>query len=96
MGAVQDLVTDQMGIWATAIKRRSTAGRGSSNKIELYGIQKLRGLVLELAVRGLLVPLMTHALQTPAMDQAQSRMNLHAKGCISTPRRSQTGYQDGN
>ena len=31
-------------------------GRGSSGKVELYGIKKLRELILELAVRGLLVP----------------------------------------
>ena len=34
----------------------STAGRGSSGKIDLYGIKKLRELILELAVRGKLVP----------------------------------------
>lgn len=56
MGTVQDLVTDRMDVWATAIRRRSTAGRGMSKKLELYGIQKLRELILELAVRGLLVP----------------------------------------
>ncbi|MGX6476956.1 restriction endonuclease subunit S [Klebsiella grimontii] len=33
-----------------------TAGRGSSGKIDLYGIKKLRELILELAVRGKLVP----------------------------------------
>jgi type I restriction-modification system DNA methylase subunit len=31
-------------------------GRGSSGKIDLYGIKKLRELILELAVRGKLVP----------------------------------------
>jgi type I restriction enzyme S subunit len=30
--------------------------RGSSGKIDLYGIKKLRELILELAVRGKLVP----------------------------------------
>ena len=37
------------------MKRRSNAGRGSSSKVELYGIKKLRELILELALRGLLV-----------------------------------------
>lgn len=55
MGAVQDLVTDRMDVWASAIRRRSTAGRGTSKKLELYGVRKLRELILELAVRGLLV-----------------------------------------
>ncbi len=38
------------------MQTRSTAGRGSSGKIDLYGIKKLRELILELAVRGKLVP----------------------------------------
>lgn len=56
MAAVEQLVTDHLDLWTTCIKRRSTAGRGSSSKVELYGINKLRELILELAVRGLLVP----------------------------------------
>lgn len=53
---VETLVTDHLDLWTTALKRKSTAGRGSSSKVELYGIKKLRELILELAVRGLLVP----------------------------------------
>jgi len=56
MSAIETLVTDHLDLWSSAIKRRSTAGRGSSKKVELYGIKKLRELILELAVRGLLVP----------------------------------------
>lgn len=54
--AAEQLITEHLDLWTAAIKRRSTAGRGSSRKIELYGIKKLRELILELAVRGLLVP----------------------------------------
>jgi len=53
---VETLVTDHLDLWTAALKRKSTAGRGSSSKVELYGIKKLRELILELAVRGLLVP----------------------------------------
>jgi type I restriction enzyme, S subunit len=53
---VETLFTDHLDLWTTALKRKSTAGRGSSSKVELYGIKKLRELILELAVRGLLVP----------------------------------------
>lgn len=53
---VETLVTDYLDLWIAALKRKSTAGRGSSSKVELYGIKKLRELILELAVRGLLVP----------------------------------------
>lgn len=38
------------------VRHKSTAGRGSNSKIELAGIKKLRELILELAVRGKLVP----------------------------------------
>ncbi|WP_083245285.1 restriction endonuclease subunit S [Paraburkholderia nodosa] len=56
MNAVDQLLIQHLDLWASAIKRKAAAGRGSSNKIELYGIKKLRELILELAVRGLLVP----------------------------------------
>ena len=48
-------ITGHLDLWTAAIKRKSSPGRGSSNKVELYGIKKLRELILELAVRGLLV-----------------------------------------
>ena len=50
------VITENLGLWASAIQQRSATGRGSSNKIELYGIKKLRELILELAVQGKLVP----------------------------------------
>lgn len=53
---VETLVTDHLDLWTAALKRKSAAGRGSSSKVELYGIKKLRELILELAIRGLLVP----------------------------------------
>ena len=56
MAAVEELITDHIDIWTSAIKYKSTAGRGGGNKIELYGVNKLRELILDLAVRGLLVP----------------------------------------
>ncbi|TOA48429.1 restriction endonuclease subunit S, partial [Vibrio parahaemolyticus] len=54
--AVENLITEHIDIWTSAVKTRSTSGRGSSKKLELYGIKKLRELILELAVRGKLVP----------------------------------------
>jgi len=60
MTAVEQLITDNFDIWSSAIKTKSAAGRGrgkgNGKKFELYGINKLRGLILDLAVRGLLVP----------------------------------------
>jgi type I restriction enzyme S subunit len=52
---MQNLITKHLDIWTSAHKTRSTAGRGSNNKLDLVGIKKLRELILELAVRGKLV-----------------------------------------
>ncbi len=49
-------ILQHLDVWTSAVETRSTAGRGSSNKLNLYGIKKLRELILELAVRGQLVP----------------------------------------
>lgn len=54
--AVEKLITEHIDIWTSAVKSKSTSGRGSSKKLELYGVKKLRELILELAVRGKLVP----------------------------------------
>ncbi|MFW1231001.1 restriction endonuclease subunit S [Vibrio parahaemolyticus] len=54
--AVENLITEHIDIWTSAVKTKSTSGRGSSKKLELYGIKKLRKLILELAVHGKLVP----------------------------------------
>ena len=54
--AVENLITEHIDIWTSAVKTKSTSGRGSSKKLELYGVKKLRELILELAVRGKLVP----------------------------------------
>ena len=54
--AVEQLITQHIDTWTSALRTRSTAGRGTSGKIDLYGIKKLRELILELAVRGKLVP----------------------------------------
>jgi type I restriction enzyme, S subunit len=53
---VASLVSDNLDIWTTVIQRKSGAGRGGSKRISLYGIERLRALILDLAVRGKLVP----------------------------------------
>ncbi|MCD9502819.1 restriction endonuclease subunit S [Photobacterium phosphoreum] len=54
--AVESLITQHIDTWTSAVKTKSTTGRGSRKKLDLYGIKKLRELILELAVRGKLVP----------------------------------------
>ena len=56
MGAEKNIITDNLPIWSSAIQSKSSAGRGASSKRHLYGVKKLRELILNLAVRGLLVP----------------------------------------
>lgn len=84
MSAAEKLLTQHLDLWTSAIKRKSSAGRGSSNKTELYGIKKLRDLILELAVRGLLVP--QNPKDEPASELlkkiAAEKANLVKKGRI--------------
>lgn len=61
--STEKLITDHIDIWTSVVQAKSSSGRGSSasatnkrSKRELYGIKKLRELILELAVRGKLVP----------------------------------------
>jgi len=56
MAADQQTICDNLDLWTSALLTKSTAGRGSNGKLEAYGIKKLRELILELAVRGKLVP----------------------------------------
>ena len=56
MTDVNQVITEHLDIWTSAIERKSGAGRGNGGGISLYGIKKLRELMLELAVRGKLVP----------------------------------------
>ncbi len=53
---IENLITEHIETWTSSVKKKSATGRGSSKKHELYGIKKLRELILELAVRGKLVP----------------------------------------
>ena len=53
------LITEHLDIWTSAREPKKTGGRGRGKKTNggtLYGIKKLRELILELAVRGKLVP----------------------------------------
>jgi type I restriction enzyme, S subunit len=52
MPNVQSLVANNLNIWTTAIQKKISAGRGTSKRVNLYGIKKLRELILDLAVRG--------------------------------------------
>lgn len=71
------LLTEHLDTWTTAIKAKSSVGRGSGKNQEFYGIKKLRELILELAVRGLLVP--QDSKDEPASDLLQRIARERAK-----------------
>jgi type I restriction enzyme S subunit len=57
MKTIQTLITDHLDIWTAAdTEKKSGRGRSSGSSGNVYGIKKLRELILELAVRGKLVP----------------------------------------
>nr|WP_286701602.1 restriction endonuclease subunit S [Halomonas sp. UBA1491] len=54
--SARELITEHLELWTGAVTKKSSSGRGSRGKVELTGVKKLRELILELAVRGQLVP----------------------------------------
>ena len=56
MTDVKQLITEHLDIWLTAeTEKRSGRGRSSGANDTIYGVQKLRELILELAFLGKLV-----------------------------------------
>jgi len=56
---INHLITEHMDIWTAAQTQKSNGGRGrgsNGNGQSSHGIKKLRELILDLAVRGKLVP----------------------------------------
>lgn len=54
---MKNLLTENIDIWTSAQIQKNGTGRGNGSANQsLYGIKKLRELILELAVRGKLVP----------------------------------------
>jgi type I restriction enzyme S subunit len=70
MNTIQTLLTDHIDIWTAAdTGPKSGRGRSSANAASVYGIRKLRELILEFAVRGKLVP------QDPKDEPASELLN---------------------
>ncbi len=78
MTDVNQLLTEHLDIWTSAIVRKSGAGRGQSGGVSLYGIEKLRKLILELAMRGKLVE--HEPTNVPGEDLVATFERLRTKG----------------
>ncbi|GLG82033.1 restriction endonuclease subunit S [Acinetobacter calcoaceticus] len=56
MTDVKELITEHLDIWLTAeAEKKSGRGRSSGSSNSIYGVQKLRELILELALTGKLI-----------------------------------------
>ena len=77
--SVEQLITTHLDIWTAAdTEKKSGRGRNSGNAGSVYGIKKLRELILELAVRGKLVP--QDESDEPASEHLQ---NINRELCSS-------------
>lgn len=56
MTDIKELITENIATWTSAVSIKSRSGRGSSNKLNLSGINKLRELILGLGLAGKLTP----------------------------------------
>ena len=70
---ITSLFSDNLDIWTTAVERKSGAGRGGGKKILCYGVDCLRTLILDLAMRGKLVP------QEPSDEPARNLLHRVSK-----------------
>ena len=88
MSDIAALVANNLEIWTGATIRKSGAGRGGGKRISLYGIERLRALILDLAVRGKLVP--QEAGDEPASELlkriAKAKAEMIRDGIIRKPR----------
>ena len=83
--SIEQLITEHLDIWTAAdTEKKSGRGRSSGSVGSVYGIKKLRELILELAVRGKLVP--QDASDEPASELlkriAAEKAKLIAEGKI--------------
>ncbi len=83
--SIEQLITEHLDIWTVAdTEKKSGRGRSSGSAGSVYGIKKLRELILELAVRGKLVP--QDASDEPASELlkriADEKAKLVAEGKI--------------
>ncbi|MEZ8379596.1 restriction endonuclease subunit S [Vibrio splendidus] len=81
--SMNQLITDNIDVWTSTVKAKSSSGRGSRKKRELYGVQKLRELILELAVRGKL----TSWLEFRGSSETEMKKTVEEKELLAKVRK---------
>lgn len=99
MNPVQQLLTDHIGLWTGAeTAKKSGGGRSSGSAGTVYGIKKLRELILELAVRGKLLP--QDANDEPASELLKKirieKVRLIAEGKIKKDKTQTSSTEEGS
>ncbi|MBN8845364.1 MAG: restriction endonuclease subunit S [Sphingomonadales bacterium] len=77
MSDIAALVADNLDIWTGAIQQKSRGGRSGRKRISLYGIERLRALILDLAVGGRLVQ------QDPKDEPAKEALERLSRACAA-------------
>lgn len=95
MSEISALVRDHFDIWTAATDRKSGAGRGGARRVSLYGIERLRALILDLAVRGKLVSQDVNEGDAAGLlaDIKEGKAALVAAGSIKKPREREDGSE---
>jgi type I restriction enzyme S subunit len=86
-----ELISERLDIWTAATERRASPGRSGGKRISLYGIERLRALILDLAVRGKLVP--QNANEEPASELLKRVAEIRSTHQVQ---RKARGGTDGN
>ena len=83
---IQQLISDHINTWITAeLDKKSGRGRSSASSLKVYGVQKLRELILDLAISGkLIVEKDTNNLEINFLKNIEKEMNeLTKKGLLA-------------
>jgi type I restriction enzyme, S subunit len=76
-----DVITNNLAVWTSALLGKPSVGRGSNGKQEAYGVNKLRELILKLAIMGRLVPQSDEDEPAdPRLVAARSKLRSDGKG----------------
>ncbi|MDC4995332.1 restriction endonuclease subunit S [Acinetobacter baumannii] len=89
MTDVKKLITEHLDIWLTAeTEKKSGRGRSSSSSNSIYGVQKLRELVLDLAFKGKLSNRnSSESSQALITELNEVKQKLIDKGVIKKPKK---------